>query len=174
MAGFFSRLTGRAPAPQTSAPAPAVAAAPKPAPAVRDAGIPLEEFFTQDHRACDELWAEVEASSARPEAFAQALRAFDARMRRHFAWEEDLLFPAIEKATGMHGMGPTEIMRQEHRQMKGLLDQMAGAEPQEVLDQGDTLMMLIQQHNSKEEMMLYPMGQEALWASWPELRGRLV
>jgi iron-sulfur cluster repair protein YtfE (RIC family) len=36
-----------------------------------------------------------------------------------------------------------------------------------VLDHGDTLLMLIQQHNLKEEGMLYPMAERALGgAAW--------
>ena len=61
--------------------------------------------------------------------------------------------------------------------MRGLLGQMAEAaargDSQELLDQGDTLLMLIAQHNQKEEGMLYPMAEQALDAEWSDLRARL-
>ena len=44
----------------------------------------------------------------------------------------------------------------------------------ELIDQGDTLLMLIQQHNSKEEAMLYPLAERSLASQWPELEKQLV
>lgn len=132
-------------------------------------------FFTADHRSCDEGWAAVEAAEG--EALGEAYEAFERMMERHFGWEEEVLFPALEAATGMAGMGPTAVMRAEHRQMRGVLAQMRGAldagDEGELLDQGDTLLMLVQQHNAKEEAMLYPMAQAQLGAQWPALRARL-
>lgn len=65
----------------------------------------------------------------------------------------------------------------EHDRMRGLLDQMATTmavgDLQELLDEGDTLLLLIQQHNQKEEQMLYPMSEQALAAGWAELHDRL-
>jgi hemerythrin-like domain-containing protein len=130
-------------------------------------------FFTSDHRHCDELWAALEADPS-----AESWRAFDAAMRRHFAMEEEVLFPAIEASTGMHGGGPTQVMRNEHAQMRAVLDQMArsaeGGNLDEALDHGDTLMMLIQQHNVKEEGVLYPLADQATGHEWQELSGKLA
>jgi len=136
----------------------------------------LAEFFTGDHRSCDELWTRVEAASA--ESIAAAWRRFDASLRSHLAMEEEVLFPAFEAATGMTDSGPTFVMRMEHDQMRGMLDQMGAAlargDHDALLDQGDTLLMLIQQHNQKEEGMLYPMSERALAADWPALHERLA
>ena len=138
----------------------------------------LADFFAGEHRACDARWAEVEAASERgdPEAAAEAFRVFEQAMRRHLAMEEEVLFPAFEEASGMRG-GPTQVMRMEHEQMRGLLGQMAGlmasGAHEEVLDQGDTLLMLIQQHNAKEEGVLYPMAEMHLSDRWGEIRDRL-
>ena len=138
----------------------------------------LIEYFTLDHRSCDGRWADVEAAveAGKAEDIAAAWQRFDASMRRHLQKEEEVLFPAFEEATGMSG-GPTQVMRSEHRQMRGLLDQMAAAQAAgdhgELVDQGDTLLMLIQQHNQKEENMLYPMCEQALGGQWPELAAKL-
>ena len=124
----------------------------------------LGEWFVQDHRDCDNLWVAVEEGASLDLASLQvALGAFDNQLRRHLRLEEDVLFPAIERATGMGGMGPTEMMRQEHTQMRRLLDAMANSDDMDlILEQGDTLMMLIAQHNSKEEGVLYPLAVQVL------------
>ncbi|MCP4007690.1 MAG: hemerythrin domain-containing protein [bacterium] len=139
----------------------------------------LVEFFTRGHRDIDSRWAEVEtaADAADRDAVRTAWSGFNALLREHLDMEEQLLFPAFENATGMTG-GPTEVMRGEHTQMRGLLDQMASAldagDIQELVDQGDTILMLIQQHNSKEEGMLYPMSENALASEWPGLEEKLL
>ena len=139
----------------------------------------LASFFTQDHQDCDARWAELEDQLAgADEATGQALwQVFDSSMRRHLAMEEDILFPAFDSRSGMAGGGPTAMMRMEHMQMRGLLDQigasMAAGDTEEALDVGDTLLMLIQQHNIKEEGMLYPMAQNMLSGEWAALADRL-
>lgn len=133
------------------------------------------QFLTQDHRACDLLWAEVEAAADDGDlgVTRQRFGHFAAVMERHFAFEEAKLFPALEDATGMHGMGPTAVMRHEHAQMRRVLQAMAEAldqgNAQALLDHGDTLLMLVQQHNLKEEHILYPMADARLAAQWPAL-----
>lgn len=142
-----------------------------------DSSGPLA-LFTQDHRRCDELWAELEQAGGDPERARLLWTQFEHAMRQHFAMEEEVLFPALEDATGMHGGGPTQVMRMEHAQMKGMLEQMAadvaGGRLDAALDHGDTLLMLIQQHNVKEESVLYPMAQHVLEPSWPDLVERLA
>jgi iron-sulfur cluster repair protein YtfE (RIC family) len=135
------------------------------------------EFFTQDHRDCDELWAAVEQAVDSGGDSAVAYGKFEGSLLQHLAMEEEVLFPALEQASGTQG-GPTMIMRAEHRQMRGLLEQMrAAAESgdfETVVDQGDTLLMLIQQHNMKEESVLYPLAQRLLASSWPQLSQQLA
>lgn len=138
----------------------------------------IVSWFTRDHRACDELWAAFEQAVADRDAHApKAWRRFDAAMRRHIAMEEEVLFPAFEEATGMVDVGPPAVMRMEHAQMRGLLDQagnaVAAGDLDAALDQGDTLLMLIQQHNAKEEGMLYPMAEQVLGERWTTLRAEL-
>ncbi len=139
----------------------------------------LAGFFTQDHQDCDGRWADVEEllDGADTALATQAWQQFESGMRRHFAMEEDVLFPAFESRSGMAGGGPTAMMRIEHQQMRGLLDQISASidagELEDALDTGDTLLMLIQQHNIKEEGMLYPMAQNMLSGEWAELASQL-
>ena len=139
----------------------------------------LSGFFTADHRHCDELWTHGEAAvdAGDDAAAGLAWRNFAKAMARHFEMEEEVLFPAFEEATGMHRMGPTFVMRQEHKQMRGVIREMAGAAAsgdwELVCDHGDTLLMLIQQHNVKEEGMLYRMAEMHLGHMWADLHGKL-
>lgn len=136
------------------------------------------QFLTQDHRTCDTEWIDVEAAADRGDVAATraAFDTFDKAMHRHFEFEERTLFPALESATGMTGFGPTTVMRNEHEQMRRVLTSMSAAlekgDTRGVLDQGDTLLMLVQQHNIKEERILYPMADQRLGGQWSELKSR--
>ncbi len=140
----------------------------------------LKEFFTLDHRRIDDQWAEVEtaAQAGDREVGKEKWRSFQGELLRHLRMEEEVMFPAFEQATGMTQGGPTFMMRSEHEQMRGLLEQMGAAadadDSDELIDLGDTLLMLIQQHNQKEEQMLYPMAERALTADWEKLLERLI
>jgi len=135
----------------------------------------LAAFFEQDHRDCDARWADVEEllDTQDVEAARPAWQKFNTGMRRHIAMEEEVVFPAFEAAARMGGGGPTAVMRMEHKQMVGLLDQIEAAmesdDAEQAMDLGDTLLMLVQQHNIKEEGMLYPMAENILAGNWANL-----
>ena len=78
----------------------------------------------------------------------------------------------------MAGGGPVMVMKMEHQQMLGLLEQIGEAieagNAGEAMDIGDTLLMLIQQHNVKEEGMLYPMAENMLAGDWEDLVAQLA
>lgn len=138
----------------------------------------LKAYFTADHKRCDECWSALEqAADSGNDGEVKALwAAFEGAMTRHLSMEEQVIFPAFEAATGMM-QGPTHVMRIEHERMRGVLAQIGAAvasgDHQDVIDQGDTLLMLIQQHNVKEENMLYPMASQHLQGRWPELLEQL-
>ncbi len=122
----------------------------------------LAAFFAQGHRDCDAGWAELEQALGGKGDVAGLWAKFRGEMERHLKMEEEVLFPAFEQAAGMTGCGPTQVMRFEHVQMRGVLAQIGEAiqagNNEEAMDQGDTLLMLIQQHNVKVECMLYRMA----------------
>lgn len=137
----------------------------------------LAGYFVHDHRACDEAWARLEAAANGGGAEARAAwTAFEAAMEGNLGREERVLFPAFEACAGLQ-QGPTQVMKMEHQQMRAVLGQMATAAEAEdwelVLDHGDTLLMLVQQHNAKEEGVLFPMAERILGARWAELSERL-
>ena len=139
----------------------------------------IAAFFTADHRACDASWASVEAAvEAGDDAVALAAwTAFDGSLRRHLDMEEQVLFPAIVAAGGP-SQGPLQVMLMEHQQMRGVLDAMAGCADagdfEALADHGDTLLMVIQQHNAKEEMIVYRMAEQLLGHRWAELQPKLA
>ena len=122
----------------------------------------IPEFMTTKHRECDELFTEAEAAVAKAD-WSLALtkwQSFALELAEHFGQEEDTLFPKFEQATGMTA-GPTQVMRMEHQQMRALVQDLdnalAAQDKDEYLGLSETLMVMMQQHNMKEEMMLYPM-----------------
>lgn len=121
----------------------------------------IRAFMARGHKACDELFAQAEAAAGDWDAAGAKLRGFRHALEQHLAMEEDVLFPAFEEHTGMAGAGPTVVMRAEHAQMRALLDQLAEAvgsrDAEGYLGVADTLLVLMQQHNLKEEAMMYPM-----------------
>ncbi len=127
----------------------------------------ISTFLTQDHRDCDEEFANMENAVA-SEDWTQAdekFTAFTKDLDHHFKMEEEIMFPAFETRTGMMG-GPTQMMRMEHEQMRGVVAQMKTAleakDKNNFFGVSESLMMLMQQHNMKEEQMLYAMADAHL------------
>ena len=115
-----------------------------------------------EHRECDEIFAAAEKSVIDGN-FAEAEKQFllfaDDTLR-HFKKEEGTLFPTFEEISGSTE-GPTRIMRFEHEQVRGLIGKMAEAvenkDSDAYLSLAESMMILLQQHNMKEEQMLYAM-----------------
>ena len=126
----------------------------------------IKEFLTSDHSRCDGLFADMEEKAQGSlEDARESAKEFIFQTERHFQMEERVMFAEFETKTGMTE-GPTAMMRHEHGQVRLLMKQML-----EAIDNGDkdrffgtteTLMILLQQHNMKEEQMLYPMAQQHL------------
>ena len=136
------------------------------------------QVLPDHHRHCDNLFVAAEESAQRGDwaAAAPAFERFQDQMQAHFAAEEGLLFPAFEAATGMSA-GPTQMMRHEHEQMRSLLSQLSLAcrahDDESYAGIAETLLMLMQQHNMKEENILYPMCDQALGAQVQTLGARI-
>jgi iron-sulfur cluster repair protein YtfE (RIC family) len=137
------------------------------------------ELLGEDHRQCDRAFAQAETAADKGDMArcAEYFAAFRSTLLRHFRMEEDILFPDFEAATGGGG-GPTTMMRQEHAMMRELLDELQHAveahSETDFLGAAETLMVLMQQHNMKEEGILYPMCDQALAGHWESLRARML
>ena len=123
----------------------------------------LLEFMQIHHGQCDQLYADGENSllDEQMEEGVGQITIFLSEMERHFLMEETVLFPTFEDISGMR-QGPTQVMRMEHQQIRNLLARMSDAvtrmDRDEILEVGETLLILMQQHNMKEEGILYPMN----------------
>jgi hemerythrin-like domain-containing protein len=135
-------------------------------------------YMTHEHRECDELFAKAEAAvDAGNWAVAdEQFTAYDSLTRLHLRREEEVLFPEFESRTGMTS-GPTAMMRIEHNQIRALLVSMTAAlaerDTETFLGEAETLMILTQQHNMKEEQILYPMTDTTLASDASEVIGRM-
>ena len=138
----------------------------------------IQEFMTGDHRHCDDLFVAAERLSADGdwESARRGFEAFNNAIEHHFTMEEEVLFPEFEQATGS-AMGPTQVMRLEHRQMRDLFAAMGEAverrDTEAFLGEAETLLILMQQHNAKEEQILYPMSERMLASRMGEVLQRM-
>lgn len=136
---------------------------------------PLEEH----HGLCDDIFAAAE-NAALDGNWTEAARQyedFQKQMEAHFRVEESVLFPGLEEATG-NPYGPTEVMRGEHRHMREMMDAMGdairNADETRYAGLSETLLIMMQQHNHKEEGILYPMCDKALDSDGSALAAQLA
>ncbi|MBI3074361.1 MAG: hemerythrin domain-containing protein [Deltaproteobacteria bacterium] len=131
---------------------------------------PVFSLLGAHHRRLDEVFVRVQKSAADREfpIARETFRRFSLELRVHIDIEEHDLFPLFEKATGMM-QGPTTVMRMEHQQIHGLLDEISA-----LLGRGDDislaarrLLTVLTAHNQKEENILYPMSDQRI--ARPEL-----
>ncbi len=128
----------------------------------------INEALSWDHDRLDVL--EADAFQKRAEGDLQSARdtyaLFAAGLRRHIAFEEQILFPAFEATSGMPpGVGPTAVMRAEHREIEELIGRIEAGiaerdAPVEALRR--SLHAVLGEHNLKEEGVLYPATDQLL------------
>jgi iron-sulfur cluster repair protein YtfE (RIC family) len=138
----------------------------------------ISEFFSAQHRACDKLFEQMETAVSQDDW--QQAEVLYKELRQdtlqHFSNEEEGLFPLFEEKTGMQA-GPTQVMRSEHAELRELLQRMGDAvrarNRDEALGTAETFFLFLQQHNVKEEQVLYPMADQALQGALQELAGKV-
>ena len=128
----------------------------------------INEALSWDHDRLDAL--EAEAFRKRAEGDLKSARdtyaLFAAGLRRHIAFEEQILFPAFEATSGMPAIaGPTAVMRAEHREIEDLIGRIEAGiaekdAPVEKLRR--SLHEVLGEHNYKEEEVLYPATDQLL------------
>ena len=126
----------------------------------------ISGFLTEDHRDGDRYLAALEQAVDTGD-WAGATKGLDLlgqSLERHFSAEENILFPALEEKRPA-ASGPVSVMRNEHAQVRHLLAEvrqsLAKRDGEDVLGLCETLLLVLQQHNSKEEHILYPMADHA-------------
>lgn len=121
----------------------------------------IANYFAADHDRLDVLFRHFQAHKRTDFPKAKSyFKNFLRGLKRHIVWEENVLFPVFEEKSGMPlGMGPTQVMRMEHRQIGDALekihDKVRQQDPDS--DREETAMLdVLKQHNDKEENILYP------------------
>ncbi|HEC84987.1 MAG: hemerythrin domain-containing protein [Candidatus Parabeggiatoa sp. nov. 2] len=138
----------------------------------------ITQTLSHEHSRCDKLFAQSEESVAKTQwaRAATEFADFKAAMERHFTMEEQVLFPTVEERTGQT-MGPTQVMRMEHQQMRQVFadmqDSLTQQDSEQYLGLSETVLMLMQQHNAKEEQMLYPMSDQVLSDDVPSILNQM-
>jgi hemerythrin-like domain-containing protein len=137
----------------------------------------IAEFMATDHKACDNEFAAAEEAAldgdwGKTEA---GFNSFRNDMAHHFRMEEDVLFPTLQAAGGPSG--PVQMMLMEHVQMNDLIADMAaavaGKDSQKYSGLSETLLIVMQQHNHKEEQILYPIADRILSGERDSILGRM-
>ena len=119
----------------------------------------ISSFLLDDHRRLDGLFSEFQRLIEQDVVSAGAsFSRFVRGIERHIQWEEEVLFRLFEQRSGITRVGPTAVMRTEHRCFKVLIDRI-----QDRLSAGSNLDGLDKElfealsvHNRKEEKLLYP------------------
>ncbi|HEX7641586.1 MAG TPA: hemerythrin domain-containing protein [Burkholderiaceae bacterium] len=127
----------------------------------------LFDYLKDEHEHCDADFVRTESAVAaqRWDDALAAHREFEAGHAAHLSFEEDKLFPELDRHSGMMA-GPTDVMRREHGQLRRLLAAMGEAlrthDSEAFYEQADLFRVMNHQHNQKEENMLYPMADKLL------------
>ncbi len=120
----------------------------------------VTQYFEADHQRLDVIFKQFQQKKEPSVADAKPFfKQFNNGLKRHIVWEEDVLFPIFEAKTGIKDSGPTVVMRQEHRQIGALLENIHNKVRQGDPDSGaqeSALLEILGAHNRKEEQVLYP------------------
>ena len=120
----------------------------------------VKDLMSKDHDRLDNIFLSFQKTKAGGLEQAKTLFSeFDSGLRRHIVWEEEILFPAFEEATGMKNSGPTGVMRMEHQQIKGFINQIREKLQKKDIETEEAeegLIRVLTSHNQKEETILYP------------------
>ncbi len=134
----------------------------------------IADYLTIDHKRCDDFFVEAENHVVKSMWLAAepCFTQFKAAIEQHFEMEEQVLFPGFEQKTGST-KGPTQMMRSEHNQIRAILQRMLDSlslhAQDDYLGHSETLNIMLQQHNLKEENILYPMTDQVLMAIKPDI-----
>lgn len=126
----------------------------------------LSTALTAQHGHCDALLAAAQASlqSGYWEEFSRRLPALRQALLDHFWFEEEELFPAFERVTGLFAL--TAALRKQHMEIRAILDTLGAASPRHDPEgcraEFGTLAAALRRHVSEEEHVLYPAIERSL------------
>lgn len=125
---------------------------------------PISEHLESEHRWIHQRFEQFRQGLERGQVNAAPFREAASVLHRHIYLEEDILFPEVE-ARGLEG--PTTVMAQEHgeicRYLGGIENLIGtGAAASRIRDTLKALYLLLEEHNFKEEQMLYPSADQMI------------
>src|SRR5262245_55160515 len=123
-------------------------------------GTSIIDYFEKDHNRLDGLFENFHEWKLKDYARAREyFVAFKFGLQRHIVWEEDILFPIFEEATGLVNQGPTYVMRYDHRiigeKLEAIHKKVQMKDPNSDVEEKE-LLSILTLHNEKEEQILYP------------------
>ncbi|MCK9336564.1 MAG: hemerythrin domain-containing protein [Arcobacteraceae bacterium] len=127
----------------------------------------INTFMTGEHRRCDENFANLESviDSGDFENAKKVFEEFKNDMLTHFKQEESVMFAEFNSCSG-GGCNPTSVMLAEHDQIRITLDQIKTAlensDKNRALGLCENLLFIMQQHNMKEEQIMYNLADNTL------------
>jgi len=126
----------------------------------------ISEFMEQDHDRLDDLFNQFKELKASDQNKAKEIFSeFRTDLQKHILWEEEILFPVFENKTGMADVGPTAVMKMEHKEIKHYLNEIFNQLTNGNIQTDDNeagLIDVLSEHNLKEENILYPMIDNSL------------
>ncbi|MBA5687851.1 hemerythrin domain-containing protein [Rugamonas apoptosis] len=134
----------------------------------------VSNYLAHDHSRCDGLYADAVAHVAAHDWDQAAISflEFAEAMRRHVEMEERVVYPAFEELLA-NTAAPTQSLHAEHHLLCEIMHRMGMAIQRrdviEFSDHADTFRLITEQHNLKEEGILFPMFDKLLRPRYDEL-----
>ena len=137
----------------------------------------LTDALTTEHRRCDAIFVEAEEAVSKGDwdKASVLFKEFDEAIEQHFLMEETILFPAYSAKTNLRSV--TDALMQEHMQMRIMIyeagEDIKAKNQEQFLGKAETLLILMQQHNRKEERKMYTMADSSLRGDIDDLLDRM-
>lgn len=119
----------------------------------------LAAYYGKDHDRLGEIFRTFQALKRTDFNRAKmAFSEFRTDLQKHFACEEEIIFPLIEAKTSLHSGGPTTVLRMEHQEILEILERIY-----QKVDRADLnsdvdeqkLLTILEKHNTQEKNFLY-------------------
>lgn len=128
----------------------------------------LTRLLGREHHDLDAFLALAKSATGRGDIAraGSSFATFRSGLERHIGAEEQVLFPAIERLSGPTANGPLDVMRQQHVELRRLMQEVAaapgGAGQAGLATLLAALTARVYAHNGKEERIVYPAADRVL------------
>lgn len=121
-------------------------------------------MMNSDYNATDQLFARLNGKSKYPDVILHELKN---RLKRHFAWEEQVLFPEYEKKAGAMGKQIVSRPKGEHQHIQNVLiedieKQINSTSTPDAANTLSGLIEILQMHKEMEQDIFYPWFEKNL------------